>query len=63
MNGIGKQFYENGNKKWEISYVKNKENRVGKEFYEDGKIKQIATYIDGSLVSTEKYDEEGNEIK
>jgi antitoxin component YwqK of YwqJK toxin-antitoxin module len=44
--GVWKDFYENGNVKWEITYKDNKKNGYFKQYSQDGNLTEVVKYID-----------------
>ena len=62
LKGETKEYYENGQLKFEGEYLNGKRNGEGKEYYEDGKLKFEGEYIKGERRRGKEYDESGNLI-
>ena len=59
-NGIGKEYYDNGNLKFEGEYINEKKNGKGKYYYKNGKLSIEGEYKDGKLNGkVKKYDING----
>ena len=46
-NGMGKEYYKNGNLKYKGEYLNGKRNGKGKECYEDGVLQYEGEYLNG----------------
>ena len=58
-NGIGKEYYENGQIKFIGNYLDGKRNGEGKKYYENGKIKFKGEYLNGNKLKGKGYNNKG----
>ena len=49
-NGNAREYYYNGNLKYEGEYLNGKRNGLGKEYYHDGKLIFEGVYLNGEMV-------------
>ena len=61
-HGKGKEYYNNGNIKFEGEYLNGKRNGKGKEYYYNGKIKFNGEYFNNKKWEGQGYDQKGNII-
>ena len=61
-DGLHTEWWDNGQKKLEVTYKDGKPDGLGTVWYENGQKKLEGTYKDGELISQECWDEDGNKI-
>ena len=59
-DGLHTEWWENGQKKLEVSYKDGKPDGLGIVWYKNGRMKSKGTYNEGELVSQGFWDENGN---
>ena len=63
LNGVAKEYYENGHLKEETPYINDKRNGVEKEYYESGILKRETPYNNGKTNGIEKIYYESGKLK
>ena len=60
MKGKRKEYYGNGNLKFEGEYLNGKKNGKGKEYYGDGNLKFEGEYLNGKRWDGKGYNKNGD---
>ena len=62
LNGIGKEYYNNGKLLYEGEYLNGKRNGKGKVYYSDGKLLYEGEFLNNKKWNIKEYDKNGNII-
>ena len=60
-DGFHRMWYENGQLIWERNYKDGRKDGFDRIWYKNGQLKEESNYKNGRLISTKRYDENGNQ--
>ena len=60
-DGFHRMWYENGQLIWERNYKDGRKDGFDRIWYKNGQLKKESNYKNGRLISTKRYDENGNQ--